>query len=375
MRWFLGLLSNGGLPTALTKQFFELVGEKYFSALEKHGIIQTGEPARWYPGPAEDPTTLRRIVENPGDPEYPFVAIPDGDELNESVRLRRDEIALTTTSLLHLLRACQELFGAAGPVSMDTMLFPHTYSLGTEADGREVLFSSAISDEGFPAFLLARKLLVRPTLVIVPARTQWMLPGLEPQHGPGDKVEIIFLEDELTLRKGDLARNGTRHPPQTPATIATTSSFSPFCTVLTGGGEQVLSEEGYRRIVDRAGSYALFVDTLVTIRAGRHPGRCVDDSSQLRDFSLTVHEAGALVELVDRRRALRPAELHCFREAQISNPIKLVEGMRRKVDVKYGRGNWRSIHTLPAPLPEAKQFVFNPPADLRYAIVTRPSQK
>ena len=106
MRKFLDLLYRGSCPTDLTSRFPKKIGHETFNVLVSAGILQRGDPAEWYPCPGGGDDCPRRVVENPGDADHPFVAVPGGDEICcRAVPLSAKDIEQHITSIPNLLRA------------------------------------------------------------------------------------------------------------------------------------------------------------------------------------------------------------------------------------------------------------------------------
>jgi hypothetical protein len=136
-----------------------------------------------------------------------------------------------------------------------------------------------------------------------------------------------------------------------------------FCMLVGRGGRRAIREDEYRAIVD-ARDLDLLIDMTGGGAGGTYPAARRDDSGRVSTASLSKNEALALVEIITAGRALRAGEL---RSIQVNAPAKVIEHARRKVDVSLGRRRWRALQTLPGP--GANQYLFKPPADLRYALL------
>jgi hypothetical protein len=118
----------------------------------------------------------------------------------------------------------------------------------------------------------------------------------------------------------------------------------------------------------------LELDLLVdmTCTHGRcHPARRRELDGANERVLLPVFQALTLIELVRAARPLRPRDITILREIHSHAPVRLVERMRKTIDVVLPgkRGSWRCIHTVVGALAEAKAFHWQPPCGMRWAIV------
>jgi hypothetical protein len=136
-------------------------------------------------------------------------------------------------------------------------------------------------------------------------------------------------------------------------------------------GRRAIGEAEYRDLVARCGGFDLFIDTMSKVEAGRYRAvrRLTDGTSE--ETALTHQQAHAIIELVERRKGLRAAELSAL--SAYGSPEKQVEAARRAVDVKLGRYQWRAVQLLEGDDRKANRYVFNPPDGFRFAVVRPPS--
>lgn len=371
MRRFLELLHRGACPTELTSRFPDLIGREAFDALVAAGILQRGDPADWYPCPGGGDACPRRVVDNPGDPERPFVAIPGGDGVCcQAVPLRAEQLEQHTTSTPDLVRALRSLLGIEGDHDLDEELFPCTIRIGREASsGREVLLSTWPSSPGFGAFLRSRKGHRRGALVLAPARTRWLPSSIEAQHGPGERIELAFLEDLIEVCDGRLERvaAGSGATLVREPQAAYGAEPAAFCLLIGDEGRRPISDGEYREVVAEIEAFDLFVDTMAKVERGRYRASKRLEDGTHEAGTLSFEQAHAIVELVERRRPMRAAELQAL--SSYGSPHKQVEAARRVVDVRLGRYQWRSIQLLREDDRQANRYVFNPPDGLRFAVL------
>lgn len=146
--------------------------------------------------------------------------------------------------------------------------------------------------------------------------------------------------------------------PRAPVSVAN------FCALVDDCGVRCIAEAEYRELVAMRDDFDLFIDLMAKTGRGRCTAVRRDDNGRVEEIQLQAAEAAALVELVERGIAMRPADLQSI---NVVSPDRAIQRGRAKVDVRRDRYKWRSFHTL-ADTGE-KRFVFNPPGDLRYAVL------
>ena len=368
MRAFLDMLQRSPAPALHLPHFRERIGDHAFDALLAAGVLERRGVAEWYPcGGPEGEGCPRRVVENPGDDEHPFAAVCGRcPPACETVLLTEEEVEIVAVSEAGLIRALRLALDAEGEMEIDGSLFPHTFSLGRTSWGgahREAFLALRPWDPGIPAFLASRRSARLPSLVLAP--TRWRVQArLADEHGPADRVEIVFLEDVLALEGGRLA---LRAPvPTGVAEPAAAYQAAPYCMLVDADGARPVDEATYREIAAHADDYDLFLDLLSTTVAGRHRA-CRRNGDAFEEGSLTHQQAGAYAELMERRRPLRAGELAALNT--FGSPDKQVEAARRVLDVKLTRYEWRSSKLLRADDRLAKRYLFQPPEGLRWVLL------
>ena len=360
----LRLIEQAKSPAMLASQWRERIGAVLTALLVRLGVFVEKEAALSYPcgGPWGDGCP-RRVVENHGCASHPFVAVCGQDDGScPEVLLRAEDREMLALSIDGLVRFLRRALGMGGAVERDDAGFPDARRVG-ECGGRDVFLALSPAFPGFDAWLAARgdALVLAPFGLGLPT-------AVRDRFGAGQRVELVLLRDVLRLEDdgaivGALpeALLSLREPAGPPY-----AARSVICIVVDHDGRRALTAEEYMALVARAAELDLFIDTTITVDGGGHRGARRDDRGAAEETVLSKHEAAALVELISTRRALRAGD---FASVGVNAVDKVIERARSKVDVKQGRYKWRAIHTLAADTPEAKRWQFNPPRQLRFAVV------
>jgi hypothetical protein len=364
MHGFLHALQGGQRPGGTRRELVARFGDATVDGLIACGLLVPGPRAAEFPCPRVGDACPREVIDNPGDPVFPFVAVPPGVHCCDAVRLTAGDIATWATSRQRLVALVAELFRVRGPANLRDEVFPCAHRLGRapwRGQEREVLLCTNLNGAAPLAFLLARKAQRQPTLVVAHARTRFTSPDLDAHFGAGE-VAVVFLEDELELVGGRVQR---RREPAAREPIADYGAPA-FCVLVNADGARQLDEAAYRDLLASAHDLDLFLDLTRTGSAGRHPtGR--READQLIAGSLTPQQAAAYAELMERQQPLRAGELRALRG--VNHPDKLIEAARRELDVKLSRYDWRATQLLRGDTPETKRYWFRPPEGLRWALV------
>jgi hypothetical protein len=373
MRAFLQLLQRDREPVLHTAMFAELIGGEIFAVLIHAGVLVRSDPADSYPcgGPDGDGCP-RRVVENPGNPEHPYIAVcgrePPGCL---DVLLTEADLEQTAVSVAGLVRWLRKLFDIQGTFDLSDTAFPDILTLGQAQWGginRDVFLAFAPSTPAFPTFLALRKKARQGTLVLASTR-RWVPTSLSDLHGPGDRVELLFLEDALKIRDRSIHLDVGEPLPNAVREIASPyhSPPHPFCRLLDHNGDRPITQAEYRAIQSQADGRDLFIDMTTTIDAGRYRAARRNLDGTYEEDALTPNEARLLIALISTQRPMSLLELRALGP---DHPDKVIERARRKVDVKLSRYNWRAIHTLRGDsAPESKQYSFNPPEGMSFAVL------
>jgi hypothetical protein len=362
----LRLIEQARSPTMLASQWRERVGVEVTPLLVRLGVLVEKEPPPSHPcgGPWGDGCP-RRVVENHGCTSHPFVAVCGrGDGSCPEILLGAEDRETLALSVDGVVRVVRRALGIGGEIERDDAGFPDARRIG-ERGGRAVFLVLSPAFAGFEAWLAARG----DALVLVPFGVG-LATAVRDRFGVGQRVELVLLRDVLRLESGVIVGAlpdpvlALREPPGVPY-----GSRSPTCFVIDNDGRRALDAAQYRALVARARELDLFLDTTVTVDGGAHRGVRRDDAGGVEEAALTKHEAAAIVELISARKALRAGD---FATVAVNAVDKVVERARSKIDVKQGRYKWRAIHTLAADTPTAKRWQFNPPSEMRFAIVQAP---
>ena len=368
MRRFLRALQGGELPSDLHSELRQRIGEPAFEALIAEGVLVRGDRATTYPCPGGGSECPRDVVENPGDPDFPFVAVPPGPELCcPSVRLTEADLETKRTSRPDLIKLISRLFDIEGPANTTTEVFRHAHRLGRSRWGgveREVLLCTNLNGSEAVGHLAARQAMRQPTLVLAHARTRYTSHEAESRFRRGGVVEVLFLEDCLAIEEGRVI---LREPVATGVAepMATYDiAQEPFCVLIDKDGRREIDEATYRDLTSRMTSYDLFIDLLSTVSAGRYRSGHTDEEGVFVETSLTQQQAWG--------RAGREAPAHASRRARRPERLrryKQVESARRAVDLKLGHSKWRSTELITHGDRASKEFLFKPPDGLRFAVL------
>jgi hypothetical protein len=363
---FLRALQGGQLPAGNRRELDARFGAQVTDDLIAAGLLVPGPRAAHYPCPRLGSACPRDVIENVGDPAFPFVAVPPGPEhCCDAVRLTAEDVATWTTSRQRLVARVAELFRVRGPANLRDEVFPCAHRLGRAAwlgQERDVLLCTNLNGAAPTAFLLARKAQRQPTLVLAHARTRFTSPDVDAHFASGEVV-VVFLEDEIELVAGQVQRRQMLIAREPVATYGAPA----FCVLVDPEGAREIDEAAYRRVLASAeAELDLLLDLTTTVSAGRHPTGRREDGAFITG-SVTPQQGAAYAELMERQQAVRAAEVRALNG--VNHPEKLIEAARRELDVKLSRYEWRSTELLRGDTPEAKRYWFRPPEGLRWALL------
>lgn len=365
MREFLRALQGSRFLAATRRELVERFGALPVGAIAKAQLLEPGGVRNRYRCPSGLIGCSHEVTENPGDNVFPFVAAPPTFENGcRPVRLKSEDVEVWRISRRKFCILLNELFEIRGPANLRQEVFPYSLRLGRtvwERMDREVVFCTNFNAEAPLGYLTARKSSGYATLVLGHARTRYMPPDLESRFASGP-VQILFLEDVLTVVDGriSLRRSLSQEKPAPHADPAD------YCVRVTADIAEQIDESTYRATAARAEDYDLFLDMLSTLAGGRHRA-CRRDSSGFHDSALTVQQAWAYAELMERRRPMRAGELSALNS--FGSPEKQVEAARRALDVKIGRYEWRATKLLRGDDRQANRYLFQPPEGLRWVLL------
>jgi FixJ family two-component response regulator len=144
-------------------------------------------------------------------------------------------------------------------------------------------------------------------------------------------------------------------------------------------GAKDLTQLDVDALIARRTELHMFVNALFEESEGWRAGR-TDVDGKYREVFLQTSQTEILVELVSRRKAVRPCEMACFKKRNLGGSpaaaIRLVEQARKLVDVnpvihgRTSRRKWRAIHTLSES--DMKTFWFDPGPAVRWGVLAGP---
>jgi len=346
------LLEQSQVPSMHRPWWHDYVGEQLTQALLDSGLLLKANPTTWYPcGGPRDNGCPRFVIQENGR----FVAVCGRTpKACPELVLTEDELCPLEFSHKAFVHALRRGFAITGKIDADDVDFPNTTRIGDRA-GRAVYLALSPAYPGFESWLGSRG----EALVLVPSARRIATKTFE-RFNARNETQLVALSNTLRLVSGRLV--GTlgeellwaKEPTADPA----------VCVVVDQDGRRTLSSREYQQLVAHADEYDLFIDTTVTIEGGGHRGGRRTGTGEWEEVSLTKHEAAVLVELITTRKALRTGD---FKTVSVNHVGKTVEHARKKIDLSLRTREWRSIHTLPGDVREAKRWVFNPAPSIRWA--------
>lgn len=358
MRRFLELLSQRGCPQLAPTEFERRVGEGAWRALRAERVLVDLPPPATYPcGGWEGDGCPREVLHEPSvhHPTQPYVAVC-GNDVPEcsSLRLSAEDLRRVGVSLPALARLLADRYGVRHPAAPALSDLPGVQQLGHAVDGRFLAFSARPGLRSARLFLRTTR---ERAALLVPTRCGLSHELLE-RHGPGERVELRVLEDELAVRDGHIARIRGSDVPGEATRI-----------VVDQEGERPLDETGYAALCARLDQLDLFVDLTAPLDGDHVRARTRETDGTFRESALTRVQAEALLELASHPGPVRPARLRTLVDAGIQAKVRYVERIRSAVDVRLGRRRWRFVNAVSGDIPEAKAFAFSGAADLEYALI------
>lgn len=358
---FLRTLQGQEKPYALQSILRKRWGEDITEALLKDNVLRPGDRSETYPCPNAGKHCPRKVTHSTKT-GFPFIAIP-GDDFCCEPKLLRDEDLQTW---VWVQRVWEELLGRLfkikGSINGEDV-FPNARRLGKSnwrGLARELIY---VTDSGVHVLphLLARCVCQRQTIAVIPARWRRYDIELDKRSGLDGPLEVIFLEDVLTLNNGYMSLEQSH-----VVTVDAAETPEYFCLMTDVHGETVIDKAKYAEVLSTRQDYDLFLNLLSPTSASRYQA-CRRDNGGFHENSLSNQQAWAYAELMRRRTPLRAAELKSL--STYGNPHKQIEAARRVLDVKTARTAWRSTRLLSGDDRQAKRYLFQPPEDLRWVLL------
>lgn len=207
---FLGWIDGRRLVSISTREMRAQVTPEVERALRASRVMRDGAPAVCWPC-EEHADCVREVHDNHPAAAKPFVARCSRVPAEcHAVELSADDRAEVAISLPDFVRALRALLGVDDGHASTSGALPRRaiepIRLGAQSSGgsRDVFLATTLDSAALASFLALRGSADRPTLVLVPTASR-LAPNTIARHGAGDHVEIVVLEDALTLRDGALA--------------------------------------------------------------------------------------------------------------------------------------------------------------------------
>ena len=364
MRSFLRLLHRNAAPRGVLKQFRLTVGDAQIHALQNEGILLPGTLADRYPCPGRGTGCPMRIVENADDTHFGLMAVPASTRCCHAIPLTFEEATEWYVDHLRLAARIAELHGVRGAPDVNAHEHPLTTALGrvpwrgVECDA---LLCLDLTRTGAAGFLFARTNKGRRTVVFTHARMDSNYPNLDQHFGPGDTVEIVYLEDCLSVAGDNLALLSAL-----PQPLAGEGNAPAFCLLVTERGREIIDRATYDQVVANRRMLQLFLNRIAGAGAECAAGRQLPDGT-FESVNLSAQHALIVSELIEKSRPLRVDQLDALRTTGADRRRKQVEAARKAIDVPLGTRKWRAIQLHRRSPSEANEYSFDPPDGMRFA--------
>jgi len=351
MKRYLDVLMDSDRVERPVPHWDALLGADLRQTLARKGILDAAPQATLWPCDGGYTGCPMRVLPTPTDREHPFTASCGAGLHCDDIKLRASDVQQLGSSFERLVAFLRRLFMIEGDAfATPSEIAPRAFRLGvtrTATEARDVVL--AIAPVGTSFALLVQSLVAsaRPTVLLVSSSSR-VSADATIGHGPADRVEIVFLDDLLVMRDGDIA---LARPREVKSTESVSASFA---RRLDGrGGDVPLSEVDHARALTEESNVDLFVDAVRLRRRKDDPEgyvgsvRGIDGARTA--FTLKPKETAALIELVSRRTYCEPRQLRAL--AGIGHPERIVHRMRRHFDaepyrfVKTHLGESTKAHT------------------------------
>jgi hypothetical protein len=369
VKLFFRSLQGASMPKGVRAYFHELMGERAFDALREQRIIQPNGIARTYPCPGRAGGCPRRIELEPHDSMFRLRAVPATSRCCQPVLLTMADACEWLVSPPALVTAISEVLGVRGTPDLGGDIYPSTTELGRvswRGEERDALLCFDLTEESpVVGFLFARAGKGQSTVAFTHARMDNMYPDLARHFGAGDTVEVVYLEDRLSVGEdGRLVAGGL-----STVADAVAAPSRVFCQVVTADGQRSLDRREYESIVADRARFGLFLNLAVPDGA-RYAGGKQELDGAFHDVTLSVQHARTIAELVAAGRPCRVDEIRALDSASSTKRRKMqLEMARKEIDVRLSRYNWRSIQLHRRDNPDANEYAFTPPAGMSYAVL------
>lgn len=378
---FLEEVVAGGCHQQRPRDLERTYGAAFVEALTKLDLLIPGGCAQTIPSPDFEQPGEWEVVANPNEDDFdhPRLARPIDGPAGIGVFLRDDELRTVKLSLRRFGELVRAALRIQGQADWARPVFPNAHRLGqVEWSGmtREALLCTDLNGPAPALHLQLRQTRCLPTLVLTPTQTRWMRPEVQSLVGAG-LVTVAFLDELLAMERGKLVRTPRaealqgltslcERPTEYCSSIQSKRVDEIYCRCLDAEGEHALTQTEYQQLLSAISTCDLALDLTQTREAGRHPAWRREAGASI-EGSVTPQQGAAFAELMEAQRPLRPAQLKALHGTL--HPERQIEAARRALDGRLGRYEWRATKLIKGESPEAAQYWFKPPENLRWVLL------
>lgn len=188
-------------------------------------------------------------------------------------------------------------------------------------------------------------------------------------------VMVRALQDDVLFLGDMLAFNGAEIQPEprarwtasrANAPTSLTELLAPDCIERDPHGERTITRKEHANARETAGDYQLFVDG--TQPEGRQGYFAMHRRADGRPVESHLSESELLALLTLTALPAFPVAHHDLAKIRSGTWDKVIEALRKAIDVRQDNGGWLLIHTLPSGK-AGKRHYFDPAATVRYRIL------
>ncbi len=357
-------LARSEAPTMTERDFVSEISQPVFDLLRDKFIFRKYDYADYFLcNCPKNHRCSQYIVDNSGDPTFPFLA--RCDSYNEVVPIRKTDIQRYTTSRTELFGVLKKLFCIHdGDYLFEDIEGLHCLGNAIWRDKKtKVFFAYKTWLPDIPRFLYSRVNAHENTLVLSPARWTTSI-DLQARHGPSSNVELLYLEDALEIRHGDFEINEKYDHVRD-----SDSGFwhLPYAVVFDQNGRREVTKKVYDRLLEQKSDYDLFLNCKKLFSGGYEGGRITDNGYE--SLKMTDFTAPIIAKLIINRGVLLGPKKLCPANFSGERKKRGVEEARKDIDIQLiasqGRraAVWKFINT------RLGNFIFEPPSDSKYLLL------
>ena len=343
------------------------LGASLVSLLRGRGILRECDRVDWYPCLSGlDKKCRCKTLPGRQSPNHPAVSrCGRASDTCRPTPLTESDLYTLTISRDALVRELCHAFGVTGGVMAGDAGFAEVHRIGTLQE-RPVFLACVPATTGFEFWLVSRG----QAFVMVPIGSG--LSDVTRAHcAKGRPTELISLEMVLEVNDNGLFAKWPLEPddepPSRPSHSVPVLRETPAYLAIEAKGRREITSTEYLALSSSPVGYDLFLDMIgVTKGGGCRASKKTPDGAVI-PVILSRAEAVVIVELVLAVHSMRPGE---FRSVAAIHVVKILERARHKLDICFGRYEWRAIQTLRANNGGAKAFQFRPPAGMNWLVVT-----